>query len=69
MVEVLKPELVRTRKKGGQPKLSVEYHLLVTLEYWREYRIYFHTAKSWDIFESTVCRIVLSLTQKYQSAF
>jgi hypothetical protein len=58
MVEVLKPELVRTGKKGGQPKLSVEDHLLVALEYWREYRTYFHISKSWGIHESTVCRIV-----------
>lgn len=58
MVEVLKPELVRTGKKGGQPKLSVEDHLLIVLEYWREYRTYFHIAKSWGIHESTVCRIV-----------
>nr|WP_082127239.1 hypothetical protein [Calothrix sp. 336/3] len=35
MVEVLEPELARTGKKGGQPKLSVEDHLLVALEYWR----------------------------------
>jgi hypothetical protein len=58
MVEVLKPELARTGKKGGQPKLSVEDHLLVALEYWREYRTYFHISKSWGIHESTVCRIV-----------
>ena len=58
MVEVLKPELVRTGKKGGQPKLSVEDHLLVILEYWREYRTYFRIAKSWGIHESTVCCIV-----------
>ncbi|GBE93573.1 hypothetical protein NCWK1_3337 [Nostoc cycadae WK-1] len=58
MVEVLKPELARTGKKGGQPKLSVEDHLLVALEYWREYGTYFHIGKSWGIHESTVCRIV-----------
>ena len=58
MVEVLEPELVRTGKKGGQSKLSVEDHLLVALEYWREYRTYFHISKSWGIHESTVCRIV-----------
>lgn len=58
MVEVLKPQLTRTGKKGGQPKLSVEDHLLIALEYWREYRTYFHISKSWGIHESTVCRIV-----------
>ena len=58
MVDVLTPELVRAGKRGGQPKLSVEDHLLITLEYWREYRTYFHIAQSWGIHESTVCRIV-----------
>lgn len=57
-VEVLKPELVRTGKKGGQPKLNVEDQLLVALEYWREYRTYFHIGNSWGIHESTVCQIV-----------
>jgi len=31
---------------------------LLTLEYWREYRTYFHIGKSWGIEESTVCRII-----------
>lgn len=35
MVEVLKPELVRTGKKGVMPKFCVEDQLLVALEYWR----------------------------------
>jgi len=30
----------------------------VALEYWREYRTYFHIGGSWGISESTVCRIV-----------
>jgi hypothetical protein len=42
MVEVLRPHLERTGKRGGQPKLSVEDQLLISLEYWREYRTYFH---------------------------
>ena len=58
MVEVLQPNLERTGKRGGQPKLSVEEQLLMTLEYWREYRTYFHIGKSWGIHESTVCRII-----------
>jgi hypothetical protein len=58
MVEVLQPDLQRIGKRGGQPKLNVEEQLLMTLEYWREYRTYFHIGKSWGIDESTVCRIV-----------
>lgn len=39
MVEVLCPHLERQGQRGGQNKLSVEDQLLVTLEYWREYRV------------------------------
>lgn len=58
MVEVIQPQLERTGKRGGQTKLRVEDQLLITLEYWREYRTYFHIGSSWGIHESTVCRIV-----------
>jgi hypothetical protein len=58
MVEVLKSELPKPKQKGGQPKLTVEDQLLIALEYWREYRSYFHMGQSWGVHESTVCRIV-----------
>ena len=63
MVRVLRPDLERTGKRGGQPKLSVEDQLLITLEYWREYRTYCHIGRSWGIHESTVCRIVRKVEQ------
>ena len=47
MIEVLRPYLDRTGKRGGQAKLSVEDQLLLVLEYWREYRTQFHIATSW----------------------
>lgn len=48
-------ERKRKKKKDGRPKkLSVEDRLLMTLEYLREYRTYFHIAKSRDVSES-VC--------------
>ena len=31
---------------------------MLTLEYWREYRTYFHIAKSWGIHESTAYRLI-----------
>ena len=49
MVEVLRPHLDRTGKRGGQCKLSVEDQLLVVLEYWREYRTQFHIATTWGL--------------------
>lgn len=58
MVAVLEPELPKPKQRGGQPKLTIEDQLLIALEYWREYRTYFHIAQSWGVHESTVCRIV-----------
>lgn len=58
MVEILKQEFPKPKQRGGQPKLSIEDQLLIALEYWREYRTYFHISQSWGIHESTVCRIV-----------
>lgn len=53
MVEVLRPQLERQGKRGGQNKLSVEEQLLVALEYWREYRSQFHIAINWGLHETT----------------
>ena len=36
MVEVLRPQLERPRKRGGRNKLSVKDQLLVALAYWRK---------------------------------
>src|SRR5947209_2814375 len=59
MVEVVSGHLSRTRSKLGRPpKLSVEDQVLMTLEYWREYRTFFHIARSWDIHESSVWRTI-----------
>lgn len=59
MVEVFSEHLQQSRRKPGRPpKLSVEDQILMTLEYWREYRTYFHIAKSWGIAESNVSRII-----------
>ena len=59
MVTVVSDYLAETRIKTGRPpKLSVEDQVLMTLEYWREYRTFFHIAKSWGIHESSVCRTI-----------
>ena len=58
MVEVLTEKSTKGRPRGGQTKLDIEDQLLITLEYWREYRTYFHIAQSWGVHESTVCRTV-----------
>ena len=59
LVRVVSAHLAETRIKIGRPpKLSVEDQVLMTLEYWREYRTFFHIAKSWGIHESSVWRII-----------
>jgi hypothetical protein len=59
MVEVVSKRLARDRSKPGRPpKLTVEDQVLLTLEYWREYRTFFHLATSWGVHESSVCRII-----------
>lgn len=58
LVKVLKPRWRPHLKPGAKPKLGLEDRILVCLEYWREYRTYFHIGSSWGVSESTVCRIV-----------
>jgi Helix-turn-helix of DDE superfamily endonuclease len=59
MVEVVSDRLSNRRVKTGRPpKLSVEDQVLMTLEYWREYRTFFHLARSWGIHESSVWRTI-----------
>lgn len=45
------------KAQGGKPhKLSMENRLLMTLEYLREYRTYFHISRSYGISESACYR-------------
>ncbi|CAO5010414.1 transposase family protein [Microcystis aeruginosa] len=57
MVTVLAAEKV-WQKKTSQTE-QIEYRkLLMTLEYWREYRSYFHLGNSYGVNESTAYRIL-----------
>lgn len=58
MLQVLREHGQRKMKPGRPPKLALEDQLLVTLQYWREYRTYFHIGLSWGVAESVVCRTV-----------
>jgi hypothetical protein len=58
MVTVLAAEKVWQKKTGRPSKLSTEDQMLMTLEYWREYRTYFHIATNWGINETTALRII-----------
>ena len=48
-------------KRGRRSALTLEEQVLVTLEYWREYRTYFHMGTNWGVSESTICRIVTNI--------
>lgn len=57
MVAVM--QQAKQQLKPGRPsKLGIEDQVLMTLEYLREYRTYFHIAQSWRIYESTAYRII-----------
>ena len=57
MVEILKEAELIKKAQGGKPhKLSVEDRLLMSLEYLREYRTYFHIATNYGICESSCQR-------------
>ena len=48
-------------RRGSRTILTLEEQVLVALEYWREYRTYFHIGTSWGVSESTICRIVTDI--------
>ena len=53
MIKIINKVETERKKDGGRPNaLSVEDRLLMTLEYLREYRTYFHIANSYGIAES-----------------
>ena len=53
MVEILENAHRKKKMRGGRPnKLSIETMLLMALEYWREYRTYFHISESYGLSES-----------------
>lgn len=59
MVEILNKAHTEKKRRGGRPnKLSIEDMLLMTLEYLREYRTYFHIGKSYGISESNTYQTV-----------
>jgi len=59
MVNILE-QSIKNRKttKGRKKKLSIENMLLMTLEYIREYRTYFHVSQSYSVSESNAYKTV-----------
>ena len=58
MVRLVKAQQKFKKKPGCPSKLIVEDQILIALEYWREYRTYFHISLDWKVSESTVFRLV-----------
>jgi hypothetical protein len=57
MAAVLEKAEAQRKALGEKPnRLAVETRLLMTLEYWREYRTYLHIGHSYGASESTACR-------------
>ena len=59
MLEILRAAHKKKKAKGGAANaLSVRKMLLMTLEYLREYRTYFHVGASHGVSESTAYRVI-----------
>ena len=57
MTSILSEAYALLKSRGGKPnKLAIEDRLLMTLEYLREYRTYFHISRSYGISESACYR-------------
>ncbi len=48
MVRLVKCQEKQKKKPGRPPKIIIENQVLITLQYWREYRTYFHIAQDWN---------------------
>ena len=54
MIDILEKEDAEKKRRGGRKnKLTMEDRLLMTFEYLREYRTYFHISKNYGLCEST----------------
>ncbi|KAG6559117.1 Helix-turn-helix of DDE superfamily endonuclease [Candidatus Rhabdochlamydia oedothoracis] len=59
MIGILEQEVKdRKTKKRRKKKISIENMLLMTLEYIREYRTYFHISQSYSVSESNAYKTV-----------
>jgi hypothetical protein len=59
MIEILQEAHIKKKSKGGRNNtLSIEDMLLMSLEYLREYRTYFHIGQSYGISESAAYKTV-----------
>lgn len=67
MVQGLNVQSPHPQWPGCPPELSIENQALVALEYWCEYRIYFHIATDWMVSEPTIYRAAQGDAGSYRS--
>ena len=59
MVELLREAHQKKKARGGRPnKLSMEDMLMMALEYWREYRTYYHIGVCYGLSESNTYQTI-----------
>src|SRR6476660_5509299 len=69
MAAVLSDAKCKQKAAGGKPNtLSVENQLLMVLEYWREYRTYFHIGQAYGISESAAYRNINGAKTRWPKA-
>jgi hypothetical protein len=61
IVDLVKASKKKKKKPGRRPKLIVESQVLMVIQYWREYRTYYHIGLDWGLSESAVCPPVLKI--------
>ena len=61
MVELVEGNDQKKKKPGRRPKLIIEDQVLMVIQYWREYRTYYHIGLDWGLSESAVCRTVYKI--------
>jgi hypothetical protein len=68
MVEIVRQQGQGKKKTRRPGKINLEDQVLMTLEYWREDRTYFHIGQSWGVTESTACRILRKIERVLSEA-
>jgi hypothetical protein len=58
IVNIIKKYEKKKNKLGRPCRLIPEDQVLIAIQYWREYRTYFHIGCEWGVSESMVCRTV-----------
>lgn len=64
MVNIIKIKEGKKKKQGRPTDLSAEDKILITLEYYREYRTMFHIGVAYGVSESQISRIIEAVEQE-----